>query len=581
MTTLVAATIFLAAAAQPAARRFDLARNFFADDAAEARDREQVSGQFRRLLVLAPDAARSAAKLEVALNLWSENERRFRLHDLYFFARSAVNTEDRHEAEVAALRQSRRQATRAVRDAICAAPEGRLEGFLRRGSRLSRFAWFVHSIRGECRHRPSAPAQSAIDRYEFVFDPSFYFDTVGETQFGSVRSSRGATLDVLKDQGALLADPSPAVREETDRKLWAGYAAHGELFAHGLAQIVKACNARARLASYPSCEEQALAGEELSGPLLRRWYEQIAASWPWARTVPDAASMEPLGLRFSFDEAADIIGRAVAPLGDEYQRETAALLDPRNGRIDVEGGPHRLPMQGTASVDPIGTSIFYAFHFDGNYIDLMLLAHEAGHAVQAMMMRRAGVPTLNGRGAAWMTESFGRFNELLVADYLVRTADDVARSALLRRELLRRAFVLYGAATEGAVELALHDSIARGGRISPAAFSELTRTAGSRFSDRFRREQDALLWTRVESYFADPLHSTTSMMSSLLALILYRDFRRSPDRFVPAYAKLLRNGYDAPSAQLLKRFLSIDLTDETLGDQAIDALKEIAVAFRP
>jgi oligoendopeptidase F len=226
-------------------------------------------------------------------------------------------------------------------------------------------------------------------------------------------------------------------------------------------------------------------------------------------------------------------------------------------------------------VDPVGTSIFYAFHFEGNYLDLMLLAHESGHAVQAMMMSRAGVPALNGRGAAWMTESFGRFNEFLVADFLYTAEQDPQRKALFRSELVKRAHVLYGAATEGAVELALHERIARG-HASADALSDVTRKEGSRFSDRFAQPFDPLLWTRVETYYADPLHATSSMVSSILGLVLYHRFREAPDRFVEGYARLLSNGYDDTSQELLERFVGIDVNSETLVEEAIGVLRELS-----
>ncbi len=545
ISSRAAVAICLAAAAAPAQpRKFDLQRNFFASDALEAQDRRDVVAQFGRLERMAKTATRSQASLRATLLLWSDLEKRFRLHDLYFFARSAVNTEDRHEPEVQEVRQARRSATRAVRQAICATPEAHLHRLTRPPSD---FAFFVRSTKEECAHRPAAEAQAVIDRYDFVSDPSFYFDAVSRTQFGTVRSSGGQVLDVLKDQGVLLADDSASVREETEKKLWDGFASHAELFAHGLAQIVRACDAKARSSKYASCMEQALAGEELAPPLVRRWYDEIAASWQWARTVPEAHRLAPSRLRFSFDDAAAIIGRAVAPLGPDYQRETLALFDPRNGRVDVEGGPHRLPMQGTSSVDPIGTSIFYAFQFAGNYLDLMLLAHESGHATQAMMMSRNGVAPLNGRGPAWVTESFGRFNEFLVAGDLVRNERDPSRKSALRQELLGRAFVLYGAATEGAVEIALHDAVIRGERPSPEQFAALTRSAGSRFSDRFEQKNDALLWTRVESYYGDPLHSTSSM-------ILVADLA-GPLPEVPREPRAIRSRLCRALAQRLRRAL--------------------------
>ena len=47
------------------------------------------------------------------------------------------------------------------------------------------------------------------------------------------------------------------------------------------------------------------------------------------------------------------------------------------------------------------------------------------------------------------------------------------------------------------------------------------------------------------------------MIPSLISLVLYRRFLR-PARFVPGYVALLRNGYDAPSKDLLRRFVAID-----------------------
>src|SRR3954447_11385011 len=114
-----------AAAAQP--RKFDLQRNFFASDGLEAQDRRDLVAQFGRLERMAKTATRSQASLRTTLLLWSDLEKRFRLHDLYFFARSAVNTEDRHEPEVQELRQARRNSARAVRQAICATSQAHLD----------------------------------------------------------------------------------------------------------------------------------------------------------------------------------------------------------------------------------------------------------------------------------------------------------------------------------------------------------------------------------------------------------------------------------------------------------------------
>jgi oligoendopeptidase F len=131
-------------------------------------------------------------------------------------------------------------------------------------------------------------------------------------------------------------------------------------------------------------------------------------------------------IRFTITETSQIIKAALEPLGAEYGRELASLLDPANGRIDIVPAENRLPAS-FASTYPVPHSIFYTFNYEGYYLDLIKLGHEAGHAVQGDMMRNNRVPYLYARGPAYFSESFGIFNEMLIADYLYQNEKDAAR----------------------------------------------------------------------------------------------------------------------------------------------------------
>src|SRR5205807_10004665 len=63
--------------------------------------------------------------------------------------------------------------------------------------------------------------------------------------------------------------------------------------------------------------------------------------------------------RYTIDQASEIIRKALAPLGREYGRELAALLDPSNGRMDIVPGERR--KRGGFSQGFTGTdSVFYS-----------------------------------------------------------------------------------------------------------------------------------------------------------------------------------------------------------------------------
>lgn len=58
----------------------------------------------------------------------------------------------------------------------------------------------------------------------------------------------------------------------------------------------------------------------------------------------------------------------------------------------------------------------------------------------------------------------------------------------------------------------------------------------------------------------------------LLALKYYQLYAANRAEFVPRYIALLKNGFDAPPAELLKRFLNVDLFDQSLLADDLDLL---------
>lgn len=569
---------------------FDFARNFFADDAAEMKDREVLYASFAALEKGAASMASTGPTLLAALDGWSAAEEKFRTHDLYFFARSAVNTTEPHDDVTTQMRVKRRAATRAMRAKICAVPAAGLAPLIAAEPGLKTYEFFLKEAREECSRALSAEAQRIADEFQFAGDPAIYFQTVEALRAEPVRTAKG-DLDPLKDEATLEADPDPAVRAAARHAQSAAYAQQKALFAHALGQIQRACQATAHLRRFKGCAEQQLAADELDQELMARWYDQIAAAKELQESAQKLVAAEPAAPppTFTLAQATDLLLRAMAPLGREYVEELSALLDPRNGRIDVLGGPNRLPLQGTSSVHPIGTSIFYARRFEGQYIDLMLLAHESGHAVQAMMMHRHGVKMLNGSGAAYMTESFGRFNELLAAEYLARTETDPARKAFFRAKLAERALGgLFGSATEGAVELAILGSVTAGRADRRGGVLGVDEEDGGTVLVAFREPGRC---TDVDAGGDVLLLPAAQREQRGVGDLLARALEPVPagpgavpgglPETIPERVRRAERGAAeaAPSEELLKRFVAVDVRSPALVAEALDALGALLDPF--
>ena len=94
-----------------------------------------------------------------------------------------------------------------------------------------------------------------------------------------------------------------------------------------------------------------------------------------------------------------------------------ALLDPANGRLDIVSGPNRVANAFTYQL-PYGQSPFYSYGYEGYQNDVIILAHEAGHAVHQSLMNRAKIPRSTMSGPPFFTESYAILDEMVLDDSL-------------------------------------------------------------------------------------------------------------------------------------------------------------------
>ena len=120
-----------------------------------------------------------------------------------------------------------------------------------------------------------------------------------------------------------------------------------------------------------------------------------------------------LKIRFSFEEAIEIIENSLKPLGDEYLKVVKYLL---NGHIDAE--PNEEKHQ----------SITFSWHtysfmnFRGSYVDLKNLTHEIGHIVNYYLSKN-NLPFLYEDSTIFVGEITSIVNEILLNRYLYENAE--------------------------------------------------------------------------------------------------------------------------------------------------------------
>jgi oligoendopeptidase F len=562
--------------------RFDLERNFFASHEAEIADRAEVRRAADALTALAAGIDRPD-ELLAALEADDRLQRRFRRHDLYLFLRFAVDI--RREADLAAadeLRTSVRAARQALRRAVTALEPEWIAAATRSQPLLSGFAYMMASFGREAPHLLPSDRQSVVAALEPLLGAGDYPRIVNSLTFESLEVD-GEALNAGRDRSRIDASPSPEIRRAGARLTLAGYARQRELFAHMLVHVVQGSNALARLRGHASAIDEAAFDAQVSaagyqallaevarhGPAYRRWQERVA---------------NPMGsaARWTPSAAAALIVESARDLDPAYGREFADLLDRRNGRADLGGGDQRVPIMGTASVYPTGNSAIYMQSFQGTLLDLIVLAHEGGHAVQAELMEKAGVPMAYAAGPGYFTESFGRFQELLLLDRLHRTARDPQLRREMRDALAARLLSVFPSAEEASIELAIHRGVAEGRVRTADDLDAATAEAGAPYSLEYARVPERRgVWMLSEGYFMAPMQELNDAHASLLSVRYFQLYRRDPEAFRRAYLALLSGGYSDRPNELLLRHLGLDMMARGFAAETMSGLlRDVEALYR-
>jgi oligoendopeptidase F len=305
---------------------------------------------------------------------------------------------------------------------------------------------------------------------------------------------------------------------------------------------------------------------------IRQKFRYADVHW-WDLMAPSPGQPVP---HFRIDEATMIALDAAKPLGSTYVAELRALLDPRNGRLDIAPAPYKSEKLGFSTGTVGYPSHFYQARYNGLIGDVLVLVHEAGHAAQNMMMDRSGVLPRYAVGASYFTESYATLSEILLLEHLARSASDTALKVFYMERLLDQGLELFKNAFEATLEDSLYVLVGAGQKPGPDEIERLHQGIASRFSDWYGAGSEVTLgWMQPLQFFTWPLYRVNYVLARLLALNYLQQLRKDPSGFQRRYESLLSRGYDATPSELLKQEMGLDVNDhQTLIANAVTVLRQ-------
>ena len=585
-------------AAEKPLYHFNFTRNFFADPAAEKAARPKVYAAFADLEKHKGKLAQSPASLLAGLRLYDEALRRVMRHAVYLYLQYATNTKNTAANEA----QSKLFADLNTRTSFMQQELMRIEPakwlqFTKQEPVLKNYAFSIESARRLKPHTLTLKEEellSALAPHLNDWPGELYQKSLDRTTWAKIASPQGE-LDVRRQRGAITNSPDRGTREAGFKKVYEGYRTHRDLYAYALTKQVKARNQVSKIRRYRDFPHEAHFGLFLETPQVKSLFERMAQQGGFnkryqklrADRIRKIAGFDDINVwdlsvippgqarpRFTIADAKRRITAALAPLGSEYRAELAELFDPKQGRLDLVPGENRVPGAFAWGFPGAQTSIFYSFNFEGYFQDVSTLAHEAGHAVHFEMMANSKVLPPFTSGPTYFTESFAMFNELLLADNLYKQEKDLFRKTFFLEQFLTQAMGVFAITRQASIEQAVYDAVQADKIKGADDLDALAKKVGTRFSLWFEKHDDLKMeWIDVHHFFEQPMYYVNYVFANFLALKYYEFYQRNPGQFVPKFMAMVRSGFNDTPANILKRYLAVDLKDPRLVSGAFSILE--------
>ncbi|GGI99657.1 oligoendopeptidase F [Alicyclobacillus cellulosilyticus] len=496
---------------------------------------------------------------------------------LYAYARMRRD-EDNTNAKYQALTDSAMklyvevQATRAfLEPEILSIPEERLQAFLSACEPLRQYRFLLEELLRQKPHVLSREQEEILAAFgEVTQAPSQIFTMFNnaDTRFPKIRDEQGREVEVTHGRYIqFLESRNRDVRKAAFDAVYSTYAKHRNTLAAIYGSSVKKDVVYARLRRYESARQMALDADNVPVSVYDNLIAAVREALPSLHKYL-ALRKRVLGLdelhmydlytpivgdvdwRMSYEEAVEVVLRAVAPLGEEYVQVAREGLT--SGWVDVFENKGKT--SGAYSWGTYGVHPYILLNYQGNLHDVFTLAHELGHAMHTYFSHKHQ-PVTYADYTIFVAEVASTCNEALLMHHLLQNTNDKKRRAyLINHQLEGVRGTLIRQTMFAEFEKLTHEQVEQGGALTPdwlcRTYYDLNRAY---FSAVCHVDEDIQLeWARIPHFYnAFYVYKYATGISAATALA--QKILTEGEPAVTRYLEFLKSGGSDYPIQLLRK----------------------------
>ncbi len=374
--------------------------------------------------------------------------------------------------------------------------------FARRAHTLSSAEEKLLAAAGELANQPD-------NIYSMFHDADMTYPDAVDAQGNTHPVTHGSFIPLLYSQDRVL-------RKSAFESLYGGYRQFRNTAAAILASQTKQLKFFADARKYPNALACALADTEVPETVYNNLIDSVHRNMPamhkYTRLRRRLLGVDELhfydlyvpmvgdvDMTFTYEEACDLMLKALAPLGEDYVNIVRQGLEQR--WIDVYENPGK--RSGAYSSGGYGTQPFILLNFQGTLNDVFTLVHEVGHSMHTWLSCHTQ-PSTYANYVIFVAEVASTCNEALLMHYLLEHTTDRRRRAYLINYFLEEfRTTLFRQTMFAEFELKINQMTERGESLTADAMNQLYgQLNADYFGDGIVLDEEIKLeWARIPHFY--------------------------------------------------------------------------------
>lgn len=414
---------------------------------------------------------------------------------------------------------------------------------------------------------------------------------LGEQEYQPVTTPDGKSANTEAELGALLFHPESAVRYDAYKSVRQVMQQHNSLYGFILNTVSQDHRIESQMRGYTSTLHKQLLADEVSEPVFRaimegtrsrfdlfqRYYRLKGEALGQKIRICDIYAPWTIGdeptAPVNYKAGVETLLSALEQFDVNYARRAEEFFV--KNWVDAKLRPGK--RGGAFCSYTHGKHSYLLLSYTEDYNSLFTLAHEMGHGLHFAWIGDRQT-YFNSNPPMVLAEIASTFNELLLLDYLLKTAADDKKlgKSLLTRQLEDQLNLLFRQSTISRLEVAIHD------RAAQSSFDRLF--VNEKWTELYQElcgdavemlPEHQYDWARIGHIYFKPFYCYQYTASNIVSLACYQKYRQVGRDFIPGYFELLAAGGSMNQVEALRKYVGIDIEDPATISSALDYVENL------